>query len=244
MFWYYLRDNWKTLVIGGIVGICCIAFVLSYVNKEFQFNTESLTPVAETETEENAGTIYDKYLENNEEINRQNAQNIDFNAKPVANNLNKTIYAFNELMVKQHQDLKKENVVMTSNGIELYELLNGGEYKEMVKLLSQYTDEGAVKQALKLYGYGVKNGIICYQDGDNKSAYKINTQYPTDITYASDYSAEVTVPLVKNSQSPVIFDYEKDTDRDYSNMAVAIFSFKKQHGKWLIFDIEFIEEVQ
>ena len=243
MFWYYLRDNWKSLFVGSVVGICCIAFILNYVNREFQFKTTSLEPVSSNETE-NTGTIYDKYLENNEELNKQNTKNIDFNAKPVADTLNKVIYAFDTFMIEQHKELQKDNIVMYSGDIKLYKLLNGGEYKDFVDLISQYTtSEGTIKQALKLYGYGVKNGKVCYQDGENKNAYKINTQYPTDVTYASDYSAEVTVPLVKNSQSPTIYDYEKKPEKDYSFMTIATFSFKKQHGKWLIFNIDIQEEV-
>lgn len=238
MFWYYIRDNWKSLLVGGIVGITCITCVLNYINTDFKNKTQQLTPIAEENVENEGGTIYDKYLENNEELKKQNTENIDFNAKPVAVTLNKTINSFNAFMIQPAKELKKESVIMKSGDIDLYELLNGGDYKDMVSLLSDYTSEGTVKQALQLYGYGINKGKVCHQEGENQSAYKVNTLYPIDVVYASDYAAEVIVPLTKNNESPIIYDTEKNPPKDYSQMTTANFSFKKQHGKWLIFNID------
>ena len=60
----------------------------------------------------------------------------------------------------------------------------------MVNSLSQYVSEGNVKTILQLYGYEIKNGKVAYQEGENLNGYTINTQYPINVTYASEATAE------------------------------------------------------
>lgn len=237
MFWYYIRDNFKTLIVGAIVAIICIFCLVSFINKDIYNKNQNLEPAIVEQEETIDGTIYDKYIENADAINKQNTENVDFNSKPVANTLTKTLASFNSFMLKRAQELQKENIIITNNGVEYFELLNGNNYVEMEKDLEEYMSKGNVKTALKLYGFAVKDGKVCHQDGINPESYSINTQYPIDVTFASDYSAEVTVPLIKGDTPAVVYDFEKNPGRDYSEMQTATFSFKKEHGHWLIYNI-------
>lgn len=253
MFWYYIRDNYKTLIVGLLIGVIAVVALVSYILKDVTNNNQQLEPMQEEVVVETTtgGSIYDKYVENSEQINKaqQQNQNIDYNTKPVANSLKNVITDLENFMISRKRELKKESVVMTSNGTELYELLNDGNYEDMVNSLSQYVSEGNVKTVLQLYGFGIKNGKVGYQEGENLNSYTINTQYPIDVTYASNVAAEVTVPLTKNGMTDIVLNNESNNlstteqigvvyeEPDYSTMQTANFSFKKQHGKWIIYNI-------
>lgn len=253
MFWYYIRDNYKTLIVGLLIGIIAVIALTSYIFKDVTNKNQQLEPIKEEVSTESTsgGSVYDKYIENSEQIKKEQVQNqdIDYNSKPVANSLNNVIKNLDEFMISRSKELKKESVVMKSNGTELYELLNDGNYEDMVNSLSQYVSEGNVKTILQLYGYGIKNGKVAHQEGENLNSYTVNTQYPIDVTYASEATAEVTVPLTRNGTSDIVLNNESNNlssteqigvvyeEPDYSTMKTAIFSFKKQHGRWIVYNI-------
>ena len=253
MFWYYIRDNYKTLIVGLLIGVIAVVALASYIIKDLTNKNQQLEPIQEEVIVEttNGGSVYDKYVENSEQLKKEQLQNqnIDYNSKPVANSLKNVIIDLDNFMISRRKELKKESVIMKSNGTELYELLNDGNYEDMVNSLSQYVSEGNVKTVLQLYGYGVKNGKVAHQEGENLNSYTVNTQYPIDVTYASSAAAEVTVPLTKNGTADIILNNESNNlssteqigvvyeEPDYSTMQTANFSFKKQHGKWIIYNI-------
>ena len=251
MFWYYIRDNKKTLIFGLIFGLVCIGSIIFYMNYNFDLNSQTVDPQAEVveDVVEEGGSVYDKYLQNADEVNRANAGNENYNVKPIAKTLKTAIVNLDNFMVSRTKEVATDKPIMISNGITIYELLNDSDYNDFILSLSEHATKGTAKQLLSLYGFGLKDGKIGYQNGVNASAYTVNTQYPFDVVFASDYSADVIVPITKNSSQDIVFDDSNKNattntinDPDYTDMTTIKLTFRKQHNRWLVFDVELQNE--
>ena len=268
LFLNFLRRN-KLLIIIGIslcIGISggLIYSLNKYANLEVPKNNEFQN---NTSTEISNGSIYDKYLDNQTQIDKENSAGTNFNTKRSATNINQTIYALNDFLFDCYQNTKVDDLIATTkSGKEIYGILNYKTTTDIKEKLKEYVvnDNALLDKILNNYGFYIVKDRVGTLAEINANVYWINKSYLNNITFSNDSIAEVEVPIYQSGSIPISApatstpdlkdsygnSLSGNNDNNKSNTtstpnaseypgAKMLVELVKEHGNWKIKNIEY-----
>ena len=268
MFLHFLKKN-KLIIIIAIalfIGISTglVYSLTKYANLEIPINQSNLnTETSNTST----GSVYDKYVNNQTELDKENGQNTDYNTKRSSISINQAIYALDDFMFECNQNIKpEEKIATTKSGKEIFALLNYDTVASLKEKLSNYVvnDDKILTTILNNYGFYIVKDKVGTLDSLNSSVYWINRSYTNNILFSNDSIAEVEVPIYQSGTIPISAPVqpsatkpmtdsfgnpmgdskEQNTETVITNASAypgpkMIVKLKKEHGNWKINEITY-----
>lgn len=257
----------KTLVIVALavaigISVGLIYSLNKYANMEAPVSQRGVSSVSVKDT----GSVYDKYVENQNRIDKKNGKDVDYNAKRSANNLNETIYAFNDFLLNCHNNIKIDDQLVPDK--EIYGILNYDTPEDIKQELANYFVDSdkmltSIMSNYAIVSVGDRVGVSLEQ---KPKVYWINKNYQNDVVFSNNNSAEIKVPLYADGSpqvAPSVATQPEPLKDSYGNILGGanansndnvnqeIFSLedypgrtmtvklKKEHGSWKITSLKY-----
>lgn len=271
MFLHFIKRN-KLIIIIAIalfIGISTglIYSLDKYADLEIPVSQQSNN---KDETTSQKGSVYDKYVNNQTAIDKENGENTDYNTKRSSISINQAIYALDDFMFECNQNIKpEEKIATTKSGKEIFALLNYDTTASFKEKLSEYViaDDKILTTILNNYGFYIVKDKVGTLDSLNSSVYWINRGYTNNILFSNDSIAEVEVPIYQSGTIPISAPVQPSatkpmTDSFGNSMGgedeqpqqtvitnasaypgpKMIVKLKKEHGNWKVSEIIYTQD--
>ena len=271
MFLHFIKRN-KLIIIIAIalfIGISAglIYSLDKYADLEIPVSQQSNN---KDETTSQKGSVYDKYVNNQTAIDKENGENTDYNTKRSSISINQAIYALDDFMFECNQNIKpEEKIATTKSGKEIFALLNYDTTASFKEKLSEYVvaDDKTLTTILNNYGFYIVKDKVGALDSLNSSVYWINRGYTNNILFSNDSIAEVEVPIYQSGTIPISAPVQPSTTKPMTDSfgnsmggedeqpqqtvitnasaypgPKMIVKLKKEHGNWKVNEITYVQD--